>query len=287
MTTSEDVLIREVDDDLNQDRQLAAFKRYGPFVGIALVLILVGVGAWQVREARQETARAEASEAYDFALNETAGTEALFEYADTAPVGGYRALALMRAAATAARGGERVRAIEAYARVYGDEGLPLPLRDLARVRAGYLALDDGGTAAEGIVSAVSSEAFRPYAAEIAGLSAMARGDYAGAVGAFGEAAASGSGATARAQTFLALARAGQGGVALEASEDPDDFLGEFGRALSEGRLDLPGTADDAGPDETDETDEPVAEPQDGSQEAPGAAPRPTPEDAPEPDADAE
>lgn len=244
MTTSEDVLLREVDEEVAQDKQLAAFRKYGPYLAALAVLLLAAVAFWQVREAQAQAAREEASTAYEFALGEDATAGALFDFAGTVPAEGYRALALMRGAGTAARAGDRVAAINAYARVYDDESLPTPLRDLARVRAGYLALDDGGTAADGIVAGVASEAFQPYAREIAGLSALARGEYDSAVATFEAGAGETGPAASRASNFLALARSGAAGVALEAPQSDDDFLSDFGRALQDGTLDVP-TVDEA------------------------------------------
>ena len=247
MSTNEDVLIREVDEEVAQDRQLAALRRYGPYIAAAAAALLAVVAFWQVRQARLAEARAEASAAYEFALGEDVAAQALFDYAQTVPAEGYRALALMRGASTAARAGERVRAIEAYGQVYADEDLPLALRDLARVRAGYLALEDGGVAADGIVASVTTEAFTPFAQEILGLSALARGEHAVAVAAFeralGERDRAEGGVANRASNYLALARAAQAGVPLEAVEDADDFLDAFGQALREGTLDA--GADDA------------------------------------------
>ena len=247
MTTNEDVLIREVDEELNQDRQLAAFKKYGPYLAAAALVALALVAFLQVRAAREQAALREASEAYEFTLADDAAPGALLDFAGTVPAEGYRALALMRAGGAAARAGERVQAIQAYAAVYDDEGLPDALRDLARVRAGYLALEDGGSAADGIVAGVATPAFAPFAREIGGLSAMARGEYESAAASFASAAEADGPVGARASTFLALARAGAAGVTLEAQTSPDDFLGEFGRALREGDLDLPGEAADEAP----------------------------------------
>lgn len=247
MTTSEDVLLREVDEELNQDRQLAAFRKYGPYVAGLAVLLLALVAFLQLREARAAAARAEASTAYEFALGEDATAGTLFDFAGTVPADGYRALALMRGAGTAARAGDRVAAINAYARVYQDETLPTPLRDLARVRAGYLALDDGGTAADEIVAGVTSPAFQPYAREVAGLSALARGDYASAVATFEAGAGEAGPAASRASSFLALARSAEAGVPLEAPQSDDDFLSDFGRALQDGSLDLPASPEPDAP----------------------------------------
>ena len=265
MTTNDDVLLREVDEDLAQDRQLAAFKKYGPYVAVLAVLALALVAFLQVRKARAAAAREEAATAYAFALGEEADADALFGYAGTVPSDGYRALALMRGAGTAARAGERVQAITAYERVYADESLPAALRDLARVRAGYLALEDGGGAADGIVAGVMTEAFAPYAREIEGLSALSRGDYASAAATL-EAAGDAEGpVAARADSLLALARAGQAGVPLEAPQSDDDFLNDFGRALQDGTLDLAPAAPDEAPDG-----------------APGGTPEPDADAAPDP-----
>ena len=238
MTSQEDVFIREVDEDVQQDRMTALLRRYGPLLAAAAVLLVVIVGAAEVIESRREASRAEAAEAYARALDEGASADALLQFASAAD-GGYQGLARMRAAALMAREGERRSAIETYALVYGADDLPAALRDLARVRAGYLALEDGGPAADDLVSGVTSEALLPFAREVTALSAMAREDYRTAAAAFRAVAASETappGLRSRAGTLGALAEAGEAGVALVPTSDPDDFLAEFGRTLTSGAL---------------------------------------------------
>lgn len=239
MTTNDDVLIREVNEELAQDRQVAMLRRYGPFIAGAVALLLVLVAVLQLREARRDAARAEAAAAYEVALGDGAGPDALLSFAGTVPADGYRTLALMRAAAAEARGADRASAIRTYARVYDDEAVPRALADLARVRAGYLALADGGTAADGVVAPVATPAFEPFVLEVRALSALGRGEPEAAVSVL-EAASELPGPVAqRAGSLLALARAARAGVPLEAEKGEDDFLGEFGRALRDGTLDLP------------------------------------------------
>ena len=238
MTSQEDVFIREVDEDVQQDKQLQFLRRYGPLLAAAAVLLLVVVGASEVLESRREAARAEAAEAYAATLEESTDPDALLQFASAAE-GGYQALARMRAAGLLARQGESRAAIDAYASVWGDDDLSGPLRDLARIRAGYLALEEGGSAADGVVTGVGTEALLPFAREVSALSAMGRGDYRTAAATFRAIertdAAPGE-LRRRAGALAALAEAGEAGVALEATRDPDDFLADFGRALTSGEL---------------------------------------------------
>lgn len=260
MTTNEDVLLREVDEELTQDRQLAAFKKYGPYAAAAAVALLIVVGIVQVRGASAEAAREEASQAYERTLDDGVEADTLLDFAGTVPAEGYRGLALLRGAGTAARAGDRVVAIDAYARVYDDESLPTELRDLARVRAGYLALEDGAAGAMGIVATVTTPAFLPFAQEIAGLAAFESGDYASAAATFAGIAGDETTIGARATTLLSLARTGAAGTPLEAEESADDFLGAFGDALRSGQLDAPASADpaDAAPSSEPATGEDAA-----------------------------
>lgn len=240
MTNREDVLLREVDEELSQDRQLAFFRRYGPLlVGLALALVAL-VAALQVVESRREAARREAAAAYMAVAREGASADALLQFASVAE-GGYRQLALLRAGAALGQAGDRRAAIDAYAEVYGDEDTPAALADLARMRAAYLAVEDvtpggGAQAVDQILQGVTTEAFAPFAREVAALSAMRRGDYAGAAAGFEE-AASAEGApstlTLRASQLAALARSGAAGVPLEAGEPEDDLVEAFGRRMQE------------------------------------------------------
>lgn len=258
MTTNDDVLIREIDEELTQDRQLAAFKKYGPYAAVLAVAALVVVGVFQMREARRTAAGEEASEAYALALDEEVEAEALLDFAGTVPSEGYRGLALLRAAGTAARSGDRTVAINAYGRVYDDAAMPAELRDLARIRAGYLALEDSGEAATGIVASVTTPAFLPFAQEINGLAALGNGEYESAAATFSGVAGEESPIGARASSLLSLARTGAAGTPLEAIQSSDDFLGAFGDALRSGQLDQ------------DPASSGAAEPTDGPTEGPDA-----------------
>ena len=258
MTSQEDVFIREVDEDLQQDQQLAFLRRYGPLIAAAAALLLLIVGGAEVLESRRDAARAEAAEAYMATLDEGAEPDALLQFASSAD-GGYRALARMRAAGLLARRGEERQAIEVYGAVSGDDRLPGPLRDLARVRAGYLALGEGGSEADAVVGGVTTEALLPFAREVSALSAMDRQDYRTAAATFRaieETSTAPADLRGRAGALAALAEAGEAGVTLEATADPDDFLADFGRALTSGALNGEGereggTAPDEGADAAD------------------------------------
>ncbi|MBB4659036.1 hypothetical protein [Parvularcula dongshanensis] len=235
MTTDDDVFLREVDEDLQQDRQLAALRRYGPYLAGLAILVLIGIGVHQVLEGRRHETRAEAASAYTAAL-EAGEPDALREVAARAP-DGYAALARMAAAGALARSGDRQAALGAYAEVYDDELASPPLADLARVRAGYLALEDGGTAADTLVANVTTERLLPFAREVTALSAMARGDFASAetsLEALAAAPETPAGLRNRANLLAALADAGAQGVPLEAQgSQSEDFIETFGRQLRE------------------------------------------------------
>ena len=250
MTSQEDVFIREVDEDLSQDRQLAFLRRYGPLLGAAAALLIGIVGGAEILETRREAARAEAAEAYVATLDEGTDPDALLQFASAAD-GGYRALARMRAAGLLARQGEAQQAINTYAAVSDDDRLPAALRDLARIRAGYLALEEGEGAADAAITGVTTEALLPFAREVSALAAMDRGDYRTAAATFRaieQTQTAPADLRGRASALAALAEAGEAGVALEATRDPDDFLAEFGRALTSGALDGADGAGEAGED---------------------------------------
>ncbi len=233
MTTQEDVFLREVDEELNQDRQLAFFRRYGPILGGLALIAVIAVGVIELMRGQAGREAAEASVAYQQALDEGAGPDALMQYA-SAVDGGYEALAILRAAGTLAAQGQTADAVEAYALAYDNTDLPASLRDLARLRAGYLALDEDGAAADDIVSGIETEAFAPNALEIRGLSALNRGDYGSAAAAFAQLREDATSAAAgRATLFLGLAEAGSAGVPLEASAREENFIDMFGRRLEE------------------------------------------------------
>ncbi len=130
-----DSFIREVTEEVRQDRLIGYWKRYGPFV-IGGIILIVGAAAlvtWLGKRARQEaeargaafiTADAASPEARDALVGQLDGLSA--------------ELALLRIAAAQAAEGETAAAVETYTRV-AEGALSAPYRDFAALQAIRLA----------------------------------------------------------------------------------------------------------------------------------------------------
>ncbi|WP_128291448.1 tetratricopeptide repeat protein [Afifella aestuarii] len=175
-----DHFIREVDEELRREQLKTLWERFG-FVIIGVCILIVAITAgyrgyvwWQSKKAAEEGDRyLTALEAID-AGNEAEGRETLAALAKDG--GGYGMLARLRNAEIVAKTDETA-AIAAYDEVANDGGVAPVMRDLARVRAGLLALDAGDL--DGAESRVSSldeagNAWRHTAREILGMVAYQR-----------------------------------------------------------------------------------------------------------------
>ncbi len=236
------------------------FRQYGPgLIGASAALVL-GVGAWQAWDAaRTNAANTEAvefTEAAELLVENEADGRAALEAIAADGGSGYAALAQFRRAASFAAADDRAAAIETFAAIYNDGGAPQPMRDLARLRAGYLSLQDGRDVVLGHLGSLteSDGAYRPYADEVAGLAALKAEDYETALSLFGALASlpeTPAPLAQRAEEYLALAVAGKAGVNLAGRFALDDVVGAVG-------ADAPAQMDESGGEgatgETAETD---------------------------------
>jgi len=234
-------LLREVDDDLAEERLFGLIRRYGPAALIAAGVAVVGVAIFQFQAASSERAAQSAGAAY---------LDALERYAedDPAPLrtiadersGAYGALAALRLAAASAEEGDVAAARERYDDVVASAPTRR-LRNYARVRLGYLLVDSDPDAARFIVGEIEGEAgaFAPFLREIEGLAALRQERWAPARDIFEALAAdlaSPPALSARAEQFAAFARSSR--VAPEQAFQPADLeqalgLTTGGRAASE------------------------------------------------------
>jgi hypothetical protein len=179
---SDESLFREVDEEVRQDQLKKLWDRYGNYV-IALfagVVIAVAVlKGWQYWQLRQSEA---AAATYGDALRLMG--EGKRAEADTALKGvtqtGFSHIAKLRRAANLAVEGKTDEAVALYDELAADPGGEPSMRDLARIRAGYL-LADKLSPAEliGRLGALDNDQsdWRGAAREIFALAAYRTGDY--------------------------------------------------------------------------------------------------------------
>ena len=234
---NEDSALKEVDQELAEERQWEMFRQYGPMVIGGALAIVLGVGGWQFWNARQDSVAKEQALEFRSAVELLAesnddGRAALQAVAEDGS-SGYSVLAAFHRAASFARGGERLAAIEAYREIYGDNGTQRQVRNLARLRAAYLSLSDGrdevmtdlGDLAEGEGS------FSYPAREISGLAALEAEDYETALSIFRQLSidlGAPESVRERAENFAALASSGKAGVNIRGEAQIDDLLSIVG-----------------------------------------------------------
>lgn len=138
--------IREVDEELRQDRLKSLWDKFGPFVLLTAVLIVVGTTGyrgweyWRTAEAEKNgdkfLAALELSENGDHLAAEAA----LLALASDSS-GGYPILSRFRAASEKAAAGEKEAAVADFDAVAATSSATPLLRDMASLRAAMLALD--------------------------------------------------------------------------------------------------------------------------------------------------
>ncbi|NWG93098.1 MAG: tetratricopeptide repeat protein [Parvularculaceae bacterium] len=223
--TNDDTILREVDQALAEDKTSQALRKNLPAIIGAAVMVVIGVGGWQLWTQQRAAAAAKASIAYDDALKLGGDDKAIAALEGIAAEGGgYAALAAMRLAGERAAKGEREEALALYRDVYSGGAGTKRLKDMARIKAGYLALADGRDAVLKDVGALETDAtaIGYYAREIIALAALNAGDFQNAEQLFRKAASSADAPETirmRAEEFAALAGAGKAGVKFPTIEE--------------------------------------------------------------------
>lgn len=183
MTDQNESFFQEVDEQLRQDRLMKAFKRWGPWAGGALALVLVVVFGWiefqnyQVREAGKQ------SDLFDEALKQVQGGDldaATAQFAELSEKGPktYRVMAMMERAALLEQRGDLAGAVTAFDAAAEASTDPI-MRDSARIRAAYIVADTQDlqalkTRLQPIIDAKTPFSF--LARELLGLKAWDSGD---------------------------------------------------------------------------------------------------------------
>lgn len=222
--TTDDPLLREVDQALAEDKTATEFKKNLPLIIGAAVIAIGGVGGYQFWQSSRAAAAEKASIAYEDAAKAGEGAEAEKQLeALSAGDGGYAVVAKMRLAGEHASHGETGKALSLFREVYASSDASKRVKDLARIRAAYLGAGEGRDAVIKDVGPLEADttALGHYAREILALAALKAGDYQTAETMFLKAAASLEApepVRARAKEFAALAAAGKSGAALPAFE---------------------------------------------------------------------
>jgi hypothetical protein len=148
---SDDSFIREVNEELRQDKARALWDRFGPAaIGIAVAVVL-GTAAYVAYDYWVETRANRSGDQFSQALalaNSGKADEALaaLKTLEAEGYGAYPLLARMRAATVLAEKGDFAGAVKEFDAVAADASIPEAIRDIARLRAALLLVDNGSYA---------------------------------------------------------------------------------------------------------------------------------------------
>nr|WP_301287308.1 tetratricopeptide repeat protein [Sphingobium sp. OAS761] len=137
--------MREVDDAVRQDQLLTFWERYGRWLAMLLVLMLLAFGGWLYWQHYSRTQSEAVSETADTVLDAAMGggtpDAKQIDVLSQASQPGYRATAALVKAGIAARKGDAKAAAAAYGAMAADTKLDQPYRDLALIRQTALEYD--------------------------------------------------------------------------------------------------------------------------------------------------
>lgn len=145
---ADDSFFREVNEELRSDQAKAIWTRFGPLLFGGAVAIVLGTAAY-VGYNHWTTTKASASgDQFLEALNLAAADkkdEALTALQDLEKTGygAYPVLAQLRAATLLFQKGDAAGAVAAFDSASADKAVPMPLRDMAKLRAAYILVDTG------------------------------------------------------------------------------------------------------------------------------------------------
>ncbi len=145
---SDDSFIREVDEELRQDRARDLWRRYGIWAiagAVAIVAGTAGIRGYQYWVESRANASGDAFLQAMTLANDGKSDEALKALAglEKDGYGAYPVLARMRAATVRAEKGEFDAAVKGFDAVAADTAIADAIRDMARLRAAFLLVDHG------------------------------------------------------------------------------------------------------------------------------------------------
>jgi len=191
---SDDSFIREVEEELRNERLQNFWKRYGGFVIAAAVAVVLITGGYRFYEWYTAKQAAEAGDAFLEAISladEGKKNEALAALQKIQAQGSttYRSMAQLRIAAEHMLNGEAAKAVEQYDAVAADTSANANFRSIARLRAALILVDTGSvTQVATRVGPLTGPngAYRASGLEALGLAYFKAGDLANAAKQFSE-----------------------------------------------------------------------------------------------------
>ena len=179
---SDESLFREVDEEVRQEQYKKLWEKFGNyFVALCVVIVasVAGVKGYQYFQVKQSQAAAVVY--FDAVKSASDGKfDDALKALDAVSHPGFKQLGFLQQASVLAEQGKTKEAVAAFDKLAADVSVDVSLRDLARIRAGYL-LADSLKPDELIVRLGSfdneSHIWRHAAREIFGLAAYRTGDF--------------------------------------------------------------------------------------------------------------
>ena len=177
-------IFREIDEELRKENLAKLWARYGQWVIVAAVLVVIGtaigVGWRQYRQQQSAAQGTQFAAALDLVRTgkDKDAAEAFAALAQHAN-GGHSLLARLEEAALEARTGDAAGALTIYDQLTNDGAVDRVYRDAATLLAARTALDKGDTggAVQRLKSlAAGSSPWRPFAIELTGFAQLKSGD---------------------------------------------------------------------------------------------------------------
>ena len=148
---SDDSFIREVNDEMRREQAQKLWDRFGPALLVLAILVVLGTAAFVGYRYWDETRANRSGDAFSQALklaNDGKNDEALtaLDQLEKDGYGAYPLLARMRGATVKANKGDVTAAVKDFDDVAADTAIPSGIRDMARLRAALLLVDNGSFA---------------------------------------------------------------------------------------------------------------------------------------------
>jgi hypothetical protein len=187
---TDDSFFREVNEEIRQDRAKALWERFGVVIIAVALAVVLGTAGFVAYQYWMEGKANASGDAFLQALNlanEGKHDEALaaLDALEKDGYGAYPLLARMRAATVLQAKGDTAGAVGEFDAVAADGSIPDAIRDMARLRAGYILVDSGSyqdVASRVEVLATETNLLRNSAREALALAAWKEGRAADALG---------------------------------------------------------------------------------------------------------
>lgn len=145
---SDESFIREVNEEIRQEKAKALWGNYGPYLILAAVLLVLATGVYQIYNYWEASKAGRIGDtllsSFDLA-NEHNFDEALKKLDDVekSGFGDYPVLAELRQASIFMEQGDAAKAVAGFDKVAADKGAPEILKKVAKIRAAYILVDTG------------------------------------------------------------------------------------------------------------------------------------------------